>query len=85
MTGCGRASRWALRDGELENWKALVETQDRPKLDEVLPEALVLGGVARSDLVCFLSNDGVMRSWRLSPVDVSIPVAKAYRGMAAMR
>jgi hypothetical protein len=63
----------------LENWNALVDGQDRLKLDYLLPDDLVRGALARTDLVCFLSNDGVMRSRRLSPDDRPIPVAEAYR------
>jgi hypothetical protein len=63
----------------LENWKALVDTQDRGKLDYVLPEDLVLSALARSHLVCFLSNNGIMRSRRFSPDDVSISLPEAYR------
>jgi hypothetical protein len=64
----------------LENEDALVDMQDRAKLDYVLPDELVLDALARSDRVCFLSDGGtVMRSRRASPDDVSISLAEAYR------
>jgi hypothetical protein len=63
----------------LEKWKALVDTQDRGKLDYVLPEDLVLSALAHSKQLCFLSGDGVMRSRRFEPNDVPISLAEAYR------
>jgi len=71
--------QWREFAAWLGNWDALVDTQDRAKLDYVLPDDLVLSVLERSDLLCFLSNNGVMRSWRFSPVDVSISLAEAYR------
>lgn len=63
----------------LENWDALVDTQDRAKLDYVLPADLVLSALAHSKRMCFLCNDGIMR-WRpVSPDDVPISLAEAYR------
>jgi len=63
----------------LENWNALVDTQERAKLDYVLPEDVVLSVLERSELRCFLSHNRVMRSWQFSPVDASISLADAYR------
>lgn len=71
--------QWLEFAAWLEDWDALVDTQDRAKLDYVLPEDLVLSVLERSDLPCFLSNNCVMRSWRFSPIDVSISLAEAYR------
>ena len=59
--------QWREFAAWLENWKALVDSQDRTKLDYLLPDDLVLDALARMDLVCFVSNNGVMRSWRFSP------------------
>jgi hypothetical protein len=70
---------WQEFAGWLENWKALVDTQDRAKLDYVLPEDLVLSALAHSKRMCFLSNDETMRSRRASPDDVPISLAEAYR------
>jgi hypothetical protein len=61
------------------NWKALVNTQNRGKLDYVLPEDLVLSALAHSKRLYFLFNDGIMRSRRASPEDVPISLAEAYR------
>jgi hypothetical protein len=64
----------------LQDLHALVVTQDRVKLDYILPEDLVLDALTRTDRSCFLSNDGrIMRSYRSSPDDESIPLAEAYR------
>ncbi len=71
--------QWQEFAAWLENWEALVDSQDRTKLDYLVPDDLVLSALARTDLVCFVSNDGVMRSRRFSPDDMSIPVAEAYR------
>jgi len=71
--------QWQEFAAWLENWDALVDSQDRTKLDYLVPDDLVLSALARTDLVCFVSNDGVMRSRRFSPDDASIPVAEAYR------
>src|SRR5260370_28314808 len=71
--------KWQEFAAWLENWEALVDSQDRTKLDYLVPDDLVLSALARTDLVCFVSNDGVMRSRRFSPDDMSIPVAEAYR------
>jgi len=71
--------QWQEFAAWLENWEALVGSHDRTKLDYLVPDDLVLSALARTDLVCFVSNDGVMRSRRFSPDDASIPVAEAYR------
>src|SRR5260370_34128463 len=70
--------QWQEFAAWLENWEALVDSQDRTKLDYLVPDDLVLSALARTDLVCFVSNDGVMRSRRVSPDDISIPVAGGY-------
>src|SRR5258708_15735593 len=71
--------QWQEFAAWLENWEALVDSQDRTKLDYLVPDDLVLSALARTDLVCFVSNDGVMRSRRFSPDDMSIPAPEAYR------
>src|SRR5260370_13475651 len=71
--------QWQEFAAWLENWEALVDSQDRTKLDYLVPDDLVLSALARTDLVCFVSNDGVMTSRRFSPGDMSIPVPEAYR------
>jgi hypothetical protein len=70
---------WQEFAGWLENWKTLVEIQDRAKLDYVLPEDLVLSALGHSKQMCFLSNAGIMRSRRASPDDVPVSLAEAYR------
>jgi hypothetical protein len=72
-----------------ENWKQfviwfedfgrLVEVQDRSKLDYVLPDGLVRLALARSEKVCFLSKDGWLRSWRMSPDDELLSALEVYQ------
>src|SRR5260370_42716186 len=71
--------QWQEFAAWLENWEVLVDSQDRTKLDYLVPDDPVLSALARRALVCFVSNDGVMRSRGFSPDDMSIPVAEAYR------
>src|SRR5260370_37397657 len=71
--------QWQEFAAWLENWEALVDSQDRTKLDYLVPDDLVLSALARTDLVCFVSNVGVMRSRRFFPHGMSIPGPEAYR------
>jgi hypothetical protein len=48
-------SEWQEFAAWLNNWDALVDTQDRTKSDYVVPEDLVLSALAHSQRMCFLS------------------------------
>src|SRR5260370_36578314 len=77
--------QWQEFAAWLENWEASVDSQDRTKLDYLVPDDLVLSALARTDLVCFVSNDGVMRSRRFSPHDIPMPAAAGCHRYAAAR
>jgi hypothetical protein len=72
-----------------ENWKQfviwfedfgkLVHAQDRSKLDYELPDGMVRLALAHSEEVCFLSKDGWLRSWRMSPDDELLPALEVYQ------
>ena len=70
---------WSEFANWLNQYEALVRTQDRKKLDCVIPDAFVMRVLDQSELVCFLSKDGWLRAWRMSPEDMSISATEAYK------
>lgn len=61
------------------NFGQLVQAQDRSKLDYEIPESFVRLVLSRSQKVCFLSKDGWLRSWQMSPDDELMPALDAYQ------
>ncbi len=62
-----------------EHFNEFVKTQDREKLDYVLPDDYVVAVLAASDIKCFRSEDGWIRSWQLSPGDLPLTAVEVYR------
>jgi hypothetical protein len=56
----------------------LVNTQDRAKLDYELPDAFVRAALEKSDLKFYLSEDGWLRSWKMSPSDELMTAVNAF-------
>jgi hypothetical protein len=73
QTGWGQFVTW------IDDFENLVRAQDRSKLDYVLPDDMVRLALARSEKACFLDMDGWLRSRRMSPDDVLLPVLEIYQ------
>ena len=62
----------------LENEATIVEKQDRTKLDYQLPILFVQAVLAQSDLSCYLSHVGWLRSYKTSTDDEAVTVLDAF-------
>jgi len=70
---------WSEFADWIAQFDALVRSQDRKKLDYLMPDELVTRALDQSGLVCFLSKNGWLRSWRMSPEDSELSATEAYR------
>jgi len=69
---------WKFVAGWLAEYDTLVDAQDRTKLDYTLSDRFVRIVLEKSDLECYLSNDGQLRSWRMSSNDESLPALEVF-------
>jgi hypothetical protein len=67
----------------LKNEASIVQSQDRAKLDYQLPDLFVKTVLAQSDLTCYVSHDGWLRSYKTSPEDEVVTVLDAFNRFGA--
>ncbi len=72
-------SDWRFIGEWAEQFNALVETQDRAKLDYELPDDFVRLVLMQSNLTYYLSKDGWLRSYRMSSDDEALSTIAAFK------
>ena len=70
-------SEWRQYSEWVDNFDNLVETQDRAKLDHVLPKELVRSVLENSNIVVFRAGEMLFSSRRDSSNE-SLPASKAF-------
>jgi hypothetical protein len=78
QTAVSHRADWQFIVEWLTQYPVLVDTQDRVRLDYELPDEFVRVVLARSDLKCYLSNDGWLRSWKMSSDDKVVTAFDAF-------
>ena len=69
---------WHIFLSWVANESSIIDTQDREKLDYELPDNFVRSVLVRADLICYLSNDGWLRSYQMSPDDKVLTALEAF-------
>jgi len=78
LTTASAHAEWRFVAEWLAQYDTIVDTQDRAKLDHELADHLVRITLGNSDLKCYLSNDGWLRSWRMSQDDKLLSALEAF-------
>jgi hypothetical protein len=73
-----RKPEWRFVAEWIDDIKSLVASQDRSKLDCLLPEKLVRAALRKSQIRLYLSRDKILRSRRHSFWDGSLSAVKAF-------
>jgi hypothetical protein len=74
-----RRSEWAFLVEWIDNYRAIVGSQDRDKLDYALDDKFSLEVLKRCTLKFYLTNRGVLRSRKFSLFDKTLSAAQAFK------